>query len=109
MRRGFISGYLNTAILHDFAQICNLFRNTLSAPHIISPRAYAIPGGCVMNACELVAAISALACSIAQEYPDNTELDVLGSIFVQLGETLETIALQRELEEKRLHFGKGDF
>lgn len=59
-----------------------------------------------MNACELVAAISALACSIAQEYPDNTELDVLGSIFVQLGETLETIALQRELEEKRLRRGE---
>ena len=46
-------------------------------------------------------AITALAVSIAQDYPDNTELDVLGSIFVQLGETLETIALQRELEENR--------
>lgn len=61
-----------------------------------------------MNACELVAAISALACSIAQEYTDNTELDVLGSIFVQLGETLETIALQRELEEKRQRGGEGN-
>lgn len=77
-----------------------------SAVHAVSRRAYAISGGCVMNACELVAAISALACSIAQEYPDNTELDVLGSIFVQLGETLETIALQRELEEKRLRRGE---
>lgn len=50
-----------------------------------------------MNSYELVTAITALAVSIAQDYPDNTELDVLGSIFVQLGETLETIALQREL------------
>ena len=40
-----------------------------------------------MNSYELVTAITAL--------------DVLGSIFVQLGETLETIALQRELEENR--------
>lgn len=55
----------------------------------------------VLNSYELVAAITALAVSIAQDYPDNTELDVLGSIFVQLGETLETIALQRELEENR--------
>ena len=54
-----------------------------------------------MNSYELVTAITALAVSIAQDYPDNTELDVLGSIFVQLGETLETIALQRELEETR--------
>lgn len=75
---------------------------------ICSCHAYNVPGGCHMNACELVAAVSALACSIAQEYPDNTELDVLGSIFVQLGETLETIALQRELEEKRRRGGEGN-
>ena len=33
-----------------------------------------------MNSYELVTAITALAVSIAQDYPDNTELDVLGSI-----------------------------
>ena len=53
-----------------------------------------------MNACELTAMISALACTIAQEYPDYEKLDLIGSIFVQLGETLETISLQRGLEEK---------
>ena len=53
-----------------------------------------------MNSYELVTAITALAVSIAQDYPDNTELDVLGSIFVQLGETLETIALQREQNKR---------
>ena len=53
-----------------------------------------------MNACELTAMISALACTIAQEYPNNEQLDLIGSIFVQLGETLETISLQRGLEEK---------
>lgn len=54
----------------------------------------------MIGAYELITAVTALSISIAEEFPDNDDLDTLGSIFVQLGETLETIALQRETQER---------
>ena len=52
-----------------------------------------------MHACELTAAITALANSIAcGKTTDETEL--LGVIFTQLGDTLLTIATQRSICEK---------
>lgn len=52
-----------------------------------------------MNSYELATAITALAISIANEVPDNNELDIIASALVQLGETLETIALKRAWDE----------
>mgnify|MGYP001024549197 FL=1 len=49
-----------------------------------------------MNPCELTASVTALANLIAAKL-DEEELAVMASIFVQLGDTLETIAAQRAL------------
>lgn len=49
-----------------------------------------------MNPCELTASVTALANLIAAKL-DEDELAVMASIFVQLGDTLETIAAQRAL------------
>ncbi len=49
-----------------------------------------------MNACEITAAVTALANTIAARF-DNAELSLIGAVFTQLGDTLETIAAQREL------------
>lgn len=49
-----------------------------------------------MNACEITAAVTAIANTIAARF-DNTELSLIGAVFTQLGDTLETIAAQREL------------
>ncbi|QHI71769.1 DUF6774 domain-containing protein [Aminipila terrae] len=54
-----------------------------------------------MNSCELVSAITALAIIIANETPNDDELSVLASSFNQLGDTLATIAAQRELQKNR--------
>ena len=48
-----------------------------------------------MNPSELAAAVAATAITIANNTPTE-DLLLLGSVFVQLGETLETIAVQRE-------------
>lgn len=49
-----------------------------------------------MNACEITASVTAIANIIAQKL-ENDELALLGAIFTQLGDTLETITAQREL------------
>lgn len=49
-----------------------------------------------MNACELTATITALANALACRL-DDEELTLLGAVFVQLGDTLSTIATQRGL------------
>ena len=54
------------------------------------------PGGDTMNACELTAAVTALANSIARGRSVD-ELNLLGVILTQLGDTLFTIAAQREI------------
>ena len=52
-----------------------------------------------MNPCELTAAITALANTIACQLTTD-ELGLVGAIFSQLGDTLTTIAVQRSFCEK---------
>ncbi|MBR6514934.1 MAG: hypothetical protein IKT46_08905 [Clostridia bacterium] len=52
-----------------------------------------------MNTCELTAGITAVANTLACNMSDN-ELLLLASVLVQLGDTLVTIATQRELCNK---------
>ncbi|MCI7766445.1 MAG: hypothetical protein MSJ26_00455 [Oscillospiraceae bacterium] len=49
-----------------------------------------------MNSTELILSITAAA-AIAADIPDNAQLAVAAAAFVQLGDTLATIAAQREL------------
>ncbi len=49
-----------------------------------------------MNACELTAAVTALANTIACQVTEE-ELALLASVLVQLGDTLATIAAQKSL------------
>ena len=51
-----------------------------------------------MNACELTAAITAIANSIACRL-STEELSLLAAVLVQLGDTLATIASQRTICE----------
>ncbi|MBC8546526.1 hypothetical protein H8711_06210 [Clostridiaceae bacterium NSJ-31] len=51
-----------------------------------------------MNPCELTVAISALASSIARCLSDD-ELSLLAAVLTQLGDTLATISVQREICE----------
>ena len=53
-----------------------------------------------MNACELTASVTALANALACKLTLD-ELDLLGSVFTQLGDTLQTIAAQRTLCGKK--------
>lgn len=48
-----------------------------------------------MNSCEVVANITAIACAISKD-KTNEELEVLSSLFTQLGDTLSTIATLNE-------------
>lgn len=52
-----------------------------------------------MNPCELTASVTALANVIACKLDDD-ELAVMAAVFTQLGDTLATIAVQRQLCEK---------
>ncbi len=54
-----------------------------------------------MNSCELVSAITALAIVIANRTQNDDELNLLASSLNQLGDTLATIAAQRELQESQ--------
>ena len=53
-----------------------------------------------MNACELTTAVTALANSIACQLTTE-EINLISALFMQLGDTLATIAAQRSLCEKR--------
>ena len=54
-------------------------------------------GGAVgMTSCELTAAITALANMIASRVADNNILNLLAQVLNQLGDTLATIAAQRQ-------------
>lgn len=53
-----------------------------------------------MNSCELTASITALANAIACRCSGD-ELDLIGAIFVQLGDTIATISAQRSLCENK--------
>lgn len=49
-----------------------------------------------MNPCELTVTITAIANALANNLTDN-ELNILGAVFSQLGDTLTTIATQRSI------------
>jgi hypothetical protein len=49
-----------------------------------------------MDCCALPVGVSALACAIAEQIRDNTDLALLAAILTQLGDTLVTIAAARE-------------
>lgn len=49
-----------------------------------------------MNSCELTASVTALACRLSEE-----ELNLLGAVLTQLGDTLTTIAAQKAICCKR--------
>ena len=51
-----------------------------------------------MNPCELTAAVTAVANTLACKM-NNDELSLLASVLVQLGDTLVTIATQRSICE----------
>lgn len=44
-----------------------------------------------MNSCELVIFISTLACAISECYTEE-EVELMGTVFTQLGDTLTTIS-----------------
>lgn len=52
-----------------------------------------------MQACELVTYITAIACAISKCCTED-ELEILASVFSQLGDTLATISLQNQLCNK---------
>lgn len=54
-----------------------------------------------MNPCELTVSITALANALASDLT-NDELNLLGAVFSQLGDTLVTIATQRSICESAL-------
>ena len=49
-----------------------------------------------MNSCELTASITAIANGLAKKLTVE-EITLLATVFVQLGDTLATIAIQREI------------
>jgi len=51
-----------------------------------------------MNECGLPVTISVLACAIADN-KSSDEISLLAAIFTQLGDTLATIATQRDLDD----------
>ena len=59
-----------------------------------------------MNSLELTAALTAIANSIARGLT-VTELALAAGIFVQIGDTLATIAAQRALYEERIEAKKN--
>ncbi len=50
-----------------------------------------------MNPCETSISVAALANAIACNFKSPEEIDAVGAIFVQLGETMATIATQQTL------------
>lgn len=49
-----------------------------------------------MNACELTASITAMANLLAEKL-DTNQISILAAILVQLGDTLATFAVQKDL------------
>lgn len=54
-----------------------------------------------MNPCELTASVTALANALACRLDEN-ELNLLGAVLVQLGDTLATIAAQRAMCQNKI-------
>lgn len=53
----------------------------------------------IMDECELITLVSAIACAISKSCSDDDELALLAAIFSQLGDTLATIITKRELNK----------
>lgn len=53
-----------------------------------------------MNVCELTASITAIAIAVSKELCGN-DLTLAAAIFTQLGDTLATIAVSREICENK--------
>ena len=51
---------------------------------------------CQMTPCEIVSFVTAVACSIAK-CCDQEEIEIMAAVFVQLGDTLGTIAIQQSI------------
>ena len=54
---------------------------------------------CQMSPCELVSFVTAVACAIANTCDDD-EIELLGVVFTQLGDTLLTIDVKQGLCQK---------
>ncbi len=54
-----------------------------------------------MNSCEISTAVTAIANVIFQKLNDD-EVALLGAILVQLGDTLETMSVQKEICQNQL-------
>ncbi len=52
-----------------------------------------------MDECELIALITAVACAISKNCSED-DISILAAVFTQLGDTLATILVKRELQEK---------
>lgn len=57
-----------------------------------------------MNSCEISAAVTAIANVIFQKLNDD-EVALLGAILVQLGDTLETMSVQKEICQNQIKNG----
>ena len=61
---------------------------------------YYIIGDVYMTPLGLTSSITAIANAIACNTPDDDALSLLGAIFTQLGDTLSTISIQRDICDK---------
>lgn len=59
--------------------------------------------GDIMGTNELTVLVSALAIAISNNISDDNDLGLLAAIFTQLGDTLGTIAVQRDLLNKKVN------
>lgn len=59
---------------------------------------------CCMSPCELVSFVTAVACSISN-CCDEDEIAVLAAVFTQLGDTLETLSVQKDICQKESQEG----
>lgn len=57
-----------------------------------------------MNSCEISAAVTAIANVIFKKLNDD-EVALLGAILVQLGDTLETMSVQKEICQNQIKNG----
>lgn len=57
-----------------------------------------------MNSCEISAAVTAIANVIFEKLNDD-EVALLGAILVQLGDTLETMSVQKEICQNQIKNG----
>ena len=57
-----------------------------------------------MNSCEISAAVTAIANILFKKLNDD-EVALLGAILVQLGDTLETMSVQKEICQNKIENG----